>query len=352
VCAETALAVQLKALGQELGFARIGIARAELLGEDQERLRAWLAAGHHGSMSYMARSADIRANPKHTAMLPSARSVIALAAALPQAEPASEAAPRLAPGRVARYAHGRDYHNVLRRKLRPLLRLLRSAGHNTRGTIDAMAVLERAWAQRAGIGFIGKNSCLIVPGLGSHVMLATIVTSAELPADEPMRERCGECRACLDVCPTRAFVAARTLDARRCISYLTIEHRGAIDRELRASMGDWLFGCDACQDVCPYNHGGERAGARAMPGLSAERAWHGLDAERLLQLSEAELLAAAEASPLRRPGREGLARNAAIVLGNARARRSLPVLQRVAREDESEVVRESARWAVERIEER
>jgi epoxyqueuosine reductase len=349
VAADSALGAELRALANERGFARIGFARAELLADDAERLSAWLAAGHHGGMAYMARSADIRANPTHAAMLPSARTVIALAASLPPVPAASEHAPRLSPGRIARYAHGRDYHNVLRTKLRPLLRLLRSAGHNARGTVDAMPLLERAWAQRAGIGFIGKNSCLIVPGLGSHLMLATIVTSAELPADAPMRERCGECRACLDVCPTRAFTAPRSLDARRCISYLTIEHHGAIDPELRAGIGDWLLGCDACQDVCPYNHGHAREPS-AMTGLAAQRPWHALDAERLLQLSEAELLTITEGSPLRRPGRAGLARNAAIVLANTKTRRALPVLREAAERDPSPVVGESARWAIEQLE--
>ena len=323
--ADRELAQQLKALAAQLGFARSGIAQAEPLHEDGERLRAWLAAGHHGGMAFMERSAEIRPDPGHRDMLPSARSVLVLAAACPQPPPASTDAPRLSPGRVARYAHGRDYHNVLRTKLKPLLRVLRGVGHNARATVDAMPLLERAWAQRAGLGFIGKNSCLIVPGLGSHVMLAAIVTSAELPADAPQRERCGECRACLDVCPTRAFVAPRTLDARRCISYLTIEHRGAIDPELQPAIGDWLFGCDACQDVCPFN----RAEARepSMPGLDAPRAWHALDAERLLQLNDAELLALTEGSPLRRPGAEGLRRNARIVLANVRARRVLPVVR-------------------------
>jgi epoxyqueuosine reductase len=335
VSADRELGERLKALAAELGFVRSGIARAEPLGDDAERLRAWLAAGFHGGMAFMARSASVRPDPAHADMLPSARSVIALAAACPAPPPATAAAPRLAPGKVARYAHGRDYHNVLRSKLRPLLRLLRGAGHTARGTVDAMPLLERAWAQRAGVGFIGKNSCLIVPGLGSHVMLAAIVTSAELPADDAMRERCGECRACLDGCPTKAFVAARTLDARRCISYLTIEHRGPIAHELQPAIGDWLFGCDACQDVCPYNRTSERE--PGMPGLDAPRAWHALDAEQLLQLDDAALHALTEGSPLRRPGVEGLRRNAAIVLENARARcreapapnharRTLPVL--------------------------
>jgi len=324
VNADHELARQLKALGVERGFARSGIARAELLTEDAARLRAWLAAGQHGEMAYMQRSVAVRPDPAHPDMLPSARSVIALAAAVPAPPLATAELPRLFPGRVARYAQGRDYHNVLRTKLRPLVRLLRERGHTARETVDVMPLLERAWAQRAGIGFIGKNSCLIVPGLGSHVMLAAIVTSAELPADAPMRERCGECRRCLDICPTRAFVGPRDLDARRCISYLTIEHRGEIDAELRPAMGDWLFGCDACQDVCPYNRIPERE--PCMPGLDAPRPWHALDAEQLLQRSDAELLALTEGSPLRRPGPDGLRRNAAIALANTRGRRSLPVV--------------------------
>ena len=322
--ADHALAQRLKALAAELGFARSGIARAEPLIDDGQRLDAWLAAGHHGAMAFMERSARVRPDPNHPDMLPSARSVIALAAACPAPPASTPDAPRLAPGRVARYAHGRDYHNVLRTKLKPLLRVLRGAGFNARGTVDAMPLLERAWAQRAGLGFIGKNSCLIVPGLGSHVLLAAIVTSAELPADSPQRERCGECRLCLDGCPTRAFVAERTLDARRCISYLTIEHRGAIDPELQPAIGDWLFGCDACQDVCPFNRAAERE--PTMPGLDATRPWHALDAQRLLQLNEQELHALTEGTPLRRPGVAGLRRNAEIVLANARARRTLPVL--------------------------
>jgi epoxyqueuosine reductase len=209
-----------------------------------------------------------------------------------------------------------------------------------------MPVFERAWAARAGVGFIGKNCCLIVPGLGSHVFLAAVVTSAALPEDAPMRERCGDCRLCLDRCPTQAFVNARIMDARRCISYLTIEHRGAIDPELRPKIGQWLFGCDVCQDVCPFNRGAaDGATLGEFEGGAAD-----LDAERVLQLSEAEFAATTRGSPLRRAKREGLARNAAIVLGNARVRRALPVLQRAAQVDPSPVVREAARWAADQIE--
>jgi epoxyqueuosine reductase len=196
------------------------------------------------------------------------------------------------------------------------------------------------------LGFIGKNCMLIVPGLGSYVLLAAVVTSAELPPDEPMRERCGQCRLCLDACPTRAFVAPRVLDARRCIAYLTIEHEGPIAAELRSDVGEWLFGCDACQEVCPFNKTAPAApDAALLPSSRMEE----LSAQELLLLDGKDLQAFVEKSPLRRPGREGLARNAAIVLGNARDKRSLPVLQRAAEHDESEVVRDAARWAVDAI---
>jgi epoxyqueuosine reductase len=376
--ADAALSARVKALASELGFARVGIARAEPLVPEAMRLHEWLDAGHHGTMEYMQRTAAVRADPCHPGMLQGARSVVVLVApyagdATPvQARPlglgerGSNTGPTL--GRVARYAQGRDYHDVLHKRLRPVTRLLREAGHEARAAVDTMPVFERAWAQRAGVGFIGKNCCLIVPGLGSHVFLAAVVTSAELCADEPMRERCGECRLCLDVCPTEAFVGPRRLDARRCISYLTIEHKGAIDPELRADIGDWVFGCDACQDVCPFNrtqaapaHASAHESTRAFGrGVAAEAALgavvgadgRGLDAEALVALDEPGFASLTQGSPLRRAKREGLVRNAAIVLGNRGTGRSLPVLQRAAESDASEVAREAARWAIERIEER
>jgi epoxyqueuosine reductase len=344
--ADATLTDRVKALALELGFARAGVAAAGALGHEAERLREWLAAGHHGSMEYMQRTAKVRADPCDARMLPSARSVLVLAAPYARAEHTA-AGPE--PGRVARYAQGRDYHNALQSRLRKLARVLREAGYSTRAAVDTMPVLERAWAQRAGIGFIGKNSCLIVPGLGSHVFLAAIVTSAELTLDEPMRERCGECRLCLEACPTRAFVAPRWLDARRCIAYLTIEHHGEIARELREGIGDWLFGCDACQDVCPWNRGASTEPLGAGDLANAER-WRDVTAETLLAMDDAQFMQLAQATPLRRPGREGLARNAAIVLGNVRSKRSLPVLREAAQHDASEVVREAASWAIEKIE--
>jgi epoxyqueuosine reductase len=344
--ADVALTERIKALARALGFARAGVAPAGALGHEAQRLREWLAAGHHGSMEYMQRTAEVRADPRDARMLPSARSVLVLAAPYARAE---HAASGPEPGRVARYAQGRDYHNALQTRVRKIARELRAAGHATRAAVDTMPVLERAWAQRAGIGFIGKNSCLIVPGLGSHVFLAAVVTSAELAPDQPMRERCGECRLCLDACPTRAFVGPRWLDARRCIAYLTIEHKGPIAEELREGIGDWLFGCDACQDVCPWNRGASAEPLAAGDVARPER-WAGVSAEMLLAMDETQFMQFAQATPLRRPGREGLARNAAIVLGNKRAKRALPVLREAARSDQSEVVREAASWAIQRIE--
>ncbi len=336
---------QLARAARALGFARMGVARAEPLAEEAERLQAWLAAGRQGEMAWMERTADVRADPRHAGMLPSARSVVVLAA--PYARDPAPVGPT--PGRVARYARGRDYHNVLQKRARKLAALLREAGDEARVAVDTLPVLERAWAQRAGVGFVGKSCCLIVPGLGSHVLLAVLVTSAELEPDAPMRERCGSCTLCLDACPTGAFVGPYELDARRCISYLTIELRGPIPEPLRAPMGDWVFGCDACQDVCPFNRTALPPPEVTEPFAPGVR-WDGLGAEDLLRMDEDAFARRFEGSPVRRPGREGMARNAAVVLGNGGDRRHLPVLREAAERDPSPVVRESARWAVGRLE--
>jgi epoxyqueuosine reductase len=321
------LKTRLSARAKELGFARMGVARAEALDVEGARLFAWLNAGRHGEMSYMEETA--------------------LATPYARAEPARGPAP----GRVARYAQGRDYHNVLLKRARKLAEVLRAEGHNARTGVDSLPIFERAWAQRAGLGFIGKNCCLIVPGLGSHVFLTTLVTSAQLAPDAPMKERCGACTACLDGCPTRAFVGPRELDARRCISYLTIEQRGQIPEPLRAGMGDWLFGCDACQDVCPYNQR-VHASTDATAPFAADARWDAHDAASLLTLSEEAFGEYAQGSPIKRAGRDGMARNAAVVLGNVGTRRQLPVLTHAARLHSDATVREAASWACTKIEER
>jgi len=342
--ADAQLKAELAQAAAGLGFARCGVAAARPLVQEGERLRRWLARGFHGEMAYMERAADVRIDPGHPGMLPGVRSVVVLVAPYARHEPA----PDLLPGRVARYAAGRDYHNVLHRRLRKLSRWLRERGHETRAAVDSMPVFERAWAARAGVGFIGKNCCLIVPGLGSHVFLACLLTSARLPPDAPISERCGSCRLCLDACPTRAFVAPRELDARRCISYLTIEKRGPHSALESERLGSWLFGCDQCQDVCPFNR------TRPLPAeqtaaFAASPKWAGEQAESLLQLDAEGFSERFEGSPLKRAGRAGLARNAASVLGNQGQRRALPILQAAAQSDPAPEVRQSAGRALARL---
>ncbi len=302
-----------------LGFARVGVARAEALEPEGDQLRTWLAEGRHGQMDWMARTADVRADPRHPGMVEGALSVIV--GAFPYARSAERVGPD--PGRVARYARGRDYHNVLSKRLRKVVAWLREQGHEARFSVDSRPLFERAWAERAGLGFIGKNCCLIVPGLGSHLFLGAVVTTARLSPDTPMKRRCGDCRLCLDACPTDAFVGARELDARRCISYLTIEHEGPIEPELADRMGDWLFGCDVCQDVCPYNRTSLPDAATTEPFAPHPR-FEQTDCEDLIAMDEAAYRDWSEGSPLRRPGQARMARNARIVLANGK--RSLPVV--------------------------
>ncbi len=337
---------EVKELALSLGFARVGFAAADALAEDAARLRAWLAEGRHGQMQYMQDTAEVRGDPRHPEMMPSARSVIVLATSYAGSPGLGPLAPN--GGRIARYAQGRDYHPLLYDRLRALKRKLRDAGVTARACVDTMPVLERAWAVRAGLGFIGKNACLIIPGLGSHVLLSVVLTSAELPPDVPMKERCGQCRLCLDACPTRAFTGPRSLDARRCIAYLTIEHEGSIAPELREGIGDWLFGCDVCQDVCPYNRAEVPPPSAADPLAPKERLRE-LGVEDFLLMSDEVFERYSRGTAIRRAGREGMARNALIVLGNLRAKRHLPLIERLAERDPSEVVREAAGWARDQI---
>lgn len=298
------------------GFVAFGVARATALTTEASQLRRWLALGRHGEMRYMRAHAAVRADPRHPGMLPTARSVVMLA--WPYAERGrlerncSDKA-----ARIARYAQGRDYHRVLNKALRRLSASLRDAGYEARAGTDSLPIFERAWAQRAGIGFVGKNACLIVPGVGSHVFLAGLVTSARLPADTPMRGRCGRCTRCLTACPTRALRAPGELDARRCVPYHTIESRKLVPASLATQWGAWLFGCDDCQDICPYNHGRPHGHRGALQPFSSEaRATELPSVEALLTLPEATLLERLEGSPLRRPGVPALRRNALIAISN------------------------------------
>lgn len=338
---------RVKEEAEAAGFARVGIAAAEPLEPEGEQLDTWLDAGRHGQMAWMAQTADVRKDPRHPDMLSDASSVVVMAA--PYVRSSDYQGP--SPGRIAKYAFGRDYHNVLTKKARRLQRLLRDSGYVARVAVDSKPVFERAWAERAGIGFVGKNCCLIVPGIGSHVFLVCIVTTAPLVADEPIGRKCGACTLCLEACPTQAFAGARVLDARKCISYLTIEHRGPIPVEHRAALGPWVFGCDVCQDVCPYNQTSATGGTPLEAFEPGER-WGGVDAAGLLEMDEESFRTWSQGSAVKRASHEGLARNAALVLGNRGGRTHLRVLDDVKRHHASAVVREAAEWASETLKRR
>jgi epoxyqueuosine reductase len=264
---------------------------------------------------------------------------------------------------IALYARGRDYHRFLRRRLRRLATLLRSFGGPSDGPArdaavrarplcDEEPVLERAWAARAGLGFIGKNGLLIVPGIGSMVLLGEVVTTLELVPDKPMAERCGACTRCLDACPTGAFVKPFVLDPRRCVAYLTIEHRSAVPPELAEGVGAHVFGCDECQTSCPFNAGAAAraptVGPEGDPFAPLER-WSQMRLEDLLAVDGSTWRAISEGTPLKRAGRVSMARNAAIVLGNRGEAAALPALDVAARGHDDARVRAAAADAAARI---
>lgn len=338
----------------ELGFDAMAIADAtQPLDEDFARYEAFVAAQMHGAMGYLADHGDVRRCLNDERILPGARSVLCLARRYRRPNETDD--PALAQ-HVARYARGRDYHNFLRKKLRQLAAFVEELGTaeapvRARALCDTAPVLERAWAARSGLGFVGKNGMLIVPGQGSMVLLGEVVTTLALVPGTPMNERCGSCTRCLDACPTNAFVGPWVLDARQCLAYTTIEWRGPVDPSLREATGEHLFGCDDCQTVCPFN-----AGARAWVAQDKQAEpftplgkWAALDLVGLLELDPVAFRDVFEGSPMGRPGWEGLLRNAALVLGNRGDPDALPVLERVAQEHPSAVVRDAAQWAIARL---
>lgn len=300
-----------------LGFDVVGVARAdEGLGAEHDRYRAFVAEGMHGTMGYLADHAEVRKRLDTDAILPGAKSVICVGRSYARTNADSANDPPL--GKlIARYARGQDYHVFLRKKLRRLAAFVRGLGEGVvaRAFCDVEPILERAWAARAGIGFVGKNGLVIAPGKGSYLLLGEVVTTLDLVCDTPMTERCGTCTRCLTACPTGAFVAPFVLDPRRCVSYLTIEQSDVPPEALRMAIGDHLFGCDDCQAVCPFNRTeppSEQATAQFKP---LER-WSQLDLAGLVGLSAERWAAIASGTPLHRAGRRGVARNAAMVAVN------------------------------------
>ena len=301
-------AVEVKARAAALGFDACGIAEAGPIDPD-DRLGQWLAQGYHADMDWMATTKDLRQDIR--LKLPGARSVVVLATNYYAPRPK----PRPHTGRVSRYAWGRDYHNALRKPLNALAAYIERMGEEVAGycCIDTGPVLERAWAERAGVGWVGKNTMLIREGMGSWLFLSVIATAVELAPGAPAVGRCGTCTACMDACPTGAIVAPGVLDARRCIAYHTVENRGDIPEELAPAFGDWLFGCDACQEACPWNRRAPETRnadfrprqGHANPGLAQ---WE--------SMSEEEFGERLAGSPIRRAQCSGMRANAAIVKKN------------------------------------
>jgi len=344
------LAERAQGLALAIGFDLVGVSRAEPTRES-EFLRDWIARGYAGEMGYIERRLEQRVDPRR--VLEGARSIVAVALVY---DPGPRDEALRGHARVARYAGGEDYHEVLWERLRALeaaLETLTSEPIRTRSFCDTGPVSERVYAARAGLGWQGKNTCLIHPKLGSYLFLGVVLTDLELAPDNPEPDHCGSCRACLDACPTNAFPEPYVLDATRCLSYTTIESRGAIDVGLRGDHGDRVFGCDICQEVCPWN----RRRGRRIPddplGLRARLCprpeWVQPSLRWILELDETRWRAATKGTALRRSKYRGLLRNALIVAGNSGCSELLPLVRRWAESDDA-LVAEHARWALVELE--
>ena len=336
------LTERLKQRARELGFDLAGVCPA-VAPPGIARFETWLAAGYAGTMRYLPDRADAYRHPRH--VLPGARSLLVLSMNYRTVE-AARAGPT--EGRVSRYAWGVDYHDVIRRRLNQLADFLREAvpQAEVRGVVDTAPLLEREFAQLAGLGWIGKNTLLLNRERGSYFFLAVLLTDLVLHYDAAHEaDHCGTCRACLDACPTGAFVDEYVLDARRCISYLTIELRGPVDPSLREPLGNWVFGCDICQEVCPWNR---KAVTTDMPEFAPAEGMNPLELTGLFALDDEAFRKRFRHSPLWRARRRGLLRNAALVLGNAREVRALEALVRGLNDTEP-LVRGACAWALGRL---
>jgi epoxyqueuosine reductase len=336
------LELRIKRHAVSLGFDLVGIAQ---LGpaETAPYFEEWIAAGRAGAMGYLERGTEKRRDTRLP--YPGVSSAIVVALNYGGTQP---------PGPFARYARGNDYHDVMLDKLDALhawLAEITNTPIHGKAYVDTGPILERDLARRAGLGWFGKNTNLINPRLGSFFFIGTLLVDLPLQPDQPfVTDHCGTCTRCLDACPTQAFNAPHTLDATRCISYLTIELRGSIPELLRAPMGDHVYGCDVCQDVCPWNIKFSRD--LRTPELAPRPALEAPDLPSLLNQDDDAFRTNFRGSPVKRTKRHGLARNAAVVLGNRGTPRDLPVLQRAAEHDPHEMVREHAQWAIAQIERR
>jgi epoxyqueuosine reductase len=340
------LADRLRDKAAELGFAAIGFARADCAPQSGARLREWIASGAHGDMIWMEETAERRASP--AGLWPEVRSVISLGMSYaPDGDPLALAVrPDL--GRISVYAQGADYHDVVKKALKALARwLVDEAGCELKVFVDTAPVMEKPLAEAAGLGWQGKHTNLVSRSDGSWLFLGAIYTTLELEsAPAPHAVHCGSCSACLDICPTQAFPAPYRLDARRCISYLTIEHKGPIPEELREAIGNRIYGCDDCLAVCPWNRFADSARANQAFLPRAELAAPKL--ADLLALDDAAFRKVFAGSPIKRIGRGRMVRNAAIAAGNSGLAELAPALARLTG-DEDPVVAEAAAWGLAKL---
>lgn len=338
----SACAESVRALASDAGFVFCRFAKAGIV-PHAEAFQAWLDRGAHATMAYLERTRQVRVNAN--LLVSGARTIIVLGVPyLARSDPLPTWREELR-GRIAAYAFGPDYHEVIRRRLKVFCARLGGAYPGTicRAWVDTGPVLERDWAYVSGAGWFGKNTSILNVKLGSRFFLAVVVTNLEVPPDEPTADRCGRCNRCVPACPTGALDGKYGLDARLCISYWTIEHRGMIPTRFRSALGEWVFGCDICQDVCPWN---EKAARRL--GLEPAAELHPY-LPNLLSLTDQEFRERYRHTALWRAKREGIARNAAVVLGNSGNPDGVPFLVRVLSNDPSATVRAHAAWALGQI---
>jgi len=336
------LKAQLVSFARQIGFDSCRIAACDTPAHATE-FRQWLRDGAHGEMNYMQRGEEKRCDPQK--VLPGAGSIVVLALNYFQSERFRPSSGHGTTGRIARYAWGDDYHDVIEAKLDKIDQFLSGFGGQQKSYVDTGPILERDHAAQAGIGWHGKNTMLIDEQLGTWFFLAEVLTTLELPPDQPVQDRCGTCERCIKACPTGAITAPHRLDARRCISYLTIELKGSIPLELRALIGDRIFGCDDCLDVCPWNR---FARVSHETTFSARESTTGMSLREYLELTDAEFRQLFKSSPIKRIKRRGFLRNICVALGNAGDASDLPALERAAVDPEP-LIAEHAAWAIGQI---
>lgn len=291
-----------------LGFSHVGISRAGFLEEEAPRLERWLSSGMHGKMSYMERWFDKRLDPR--LLVDGARSVISLLLNYYPSQLQDDSVPK-----ISKYAYGQDYHQVIKDKLKELLSYIREeVGEvNGRAFVDSAPVLDRAWAKKSGLGWVGKNSNLINPKAGSFFFIAELILDLELEADAPMKDYCGTCNRCMEACPTQAIVAPQIVDGSKCISYFTIELKESIPESMKGSYAEWVFGCDVCQDVCPWNRFSVPSSEKAFDSTNDKLS---VRTDEWLEMTEEIFQDKFRDSPLLRPGLENMKRNVAFILRN------------------------------------